>query len=254
MATFRPYTTQEIRDAAEAYGVDPAFALAIYERESSNGTNPNAMKARSVKRKRDTTIVRGPFQLEDGTASDLIRKNKLGNVNVDDPDAHLDLAMRLMRELSDRYNGDPVKMAKAYLGGPGGVTNNTKDELGTSTSAYANDIVAAMQRLKGDTAAPVALDTDIAELTNLDDLGSLMPDKATPFNSGAMMPADDMFGIPEMPAMAQGIERDPLGLPMFLSGGRKPAASVNIEDDNELRDYVAALVDDEFQGKDFAHA
>lgn len=248
MATFRPYTSDEIRDAAEAYGVDPNFALAVYEVESSNGTNPKAMKARAVKRKRDTTFVRGPFQLEDDTTSDLIRENKLGNINIDDPDTHLDLAMRQMRKLADRYKGDPIMMSKAYLG-------FGTDELGTTSEGYSNKIYAAMQRLQGG-ASPASIPT-LAALTAEDvtGLGALapMPEEAEAL-TGEWMPANDAFGIPEMAAPRRGVERDPLGLPMFLSGGRNSATDVDVNDDNQLRQFVESLVDEELSGKAFANA
>ncbi len=231
MATFRPYTLKEVRDAAVAYGLDPDFAEAIYAVESSRGTNPQAMTARSIKRKRDSTIVRGPFQLEDSTTADLIRENKLGNVNVDDPDAHLDLAMRQMRKLQDRYNGDPVKMAQAYLG-------RGTDELGTTSEGYGNKIIAEMQKLKGGRGDVV----DVA---------------------AAPVPADDLFGIPSMPApapMAFGggpVERDPLGLPvLFGNSAPKPtlAGGPSETDAADLDRYIQSLVDEEFQGKDFLNA
>lgn len=256
MATFRAYTTKEVREAAEAYGVDPDFAEAVYAAESSRGTNPKAMTARTVKRKRDSTIVRGPFQLEDGTTADLIRDNKLGNVNIDDPDVHLDLAMRLMRKLQDQFGGDLSKMAQAYLGGPGSVGRNVTDELGTTPAAYSNRILAEIGRLqsgRGDNSSLAMNDT--LDPSEFDDLGMLdMP--PTPFNHGASIPANDVFGIPEMAAVPvpQDIQRDPLGLPMFLSGRRPKAEPVDITNDEDLNRYVASLVDDELQGRDFVNA
>lgn len=230
---FRAYTVKEVRDAAKAYGVNPDFAEAIYARESSRGTNPKALTTRAVKRKKDTTFVRGPFQLEDDTTSDLIRDNKLTGVNVDDPDAHLDLAMRLMKKLQDQYRGDPVKMAQAYLGGPGGVGTNTQDELGTTTGAYGNDVVAEMQRLqKTSSYAPSA-----------DEMDELLMGESPP---------DDMLGIPAMPPMGQSmpIEHDPLGLPMSISH----ATGTKAGSEFDLHRYLSALVDDELQGKDYGRA
>jgi hypothetical protein len=241
MATFRPYTTKEITDAAIAYGIDPKFARAVYAVESSRGTNPRAMTARTVKRKRDSTIVRGPFQLEDDTTADLIRENKLGNVNVDDPDTHLDLAMRQMRKLRDRYNGDPVKMAQAYLG-------RGTDELGTTSEGYGNKVIAEMQNIKNEDA---------------------VPDQPIDMSLGAATPADDLYGLPAMPlpqpptmtAFGGGrggpIERDPLGLPMYISHATRPQPPPSGPSEMEaaqLDRYINSLVDQEFEGKDFTSA
>lgn len=251
MAKFRPYTTTEIRDAANAYGVDPDFAEAVYAAESSRGTDPKAMSSRVVRRKRDTTIVRGPFQLEDGTTSDLIRSEKLGVVNVDDPDVHLDLAMRQMRKLQTQFGGDLSKMAQAYLGGPGSVGTQNRDELGTSVGDYSNKILTEMARLKGGR-VPDTLVADAKRVPNAptaDEMDAmLMPNIASP-DSGASLPADDMFGIPEMPAAtATSLPEDNL----LADGG--DVTSPFAQEDKDLRDYIAQLADEEFAGKDFAHA
>lgn len=240
---FRAYTTKEVRDAAQAYGVNPDFAEAVYAVESSRGTNPKAMTARSVKQKRGSTFVRGPFQLEDATTADLVRENGLGAVNVDDPDVHLDLAMRQMRKLQDRYDGDLVKMAQAYLGGPGGVGTNTRDELGTSTGDYSNKIVAEMRKLQGPPA-------DVADVA-----AQLDPFTA---DMGGAIPADDMFGMPAMnaaPRMApSNIERDPLGLPMYIAAATRSTDTPNDTSAGDLDRFVSSLVDEELQGKNFANA
>lgn len=263
MATFRPYTPEELRAAAEAYGIDPDFVEAVYAAESSRGTNPKAMTARPVKRKRDTTIVRGPFQLEDGTASDLIRENRLGNVDVNDPDVHLDLALRLMQKLHKMYNGDYNKMAQAYLAGPGGVGKNVADELGTTPAAYSNRILAEMSALKGGRGGELPT-PDLSAYTadNMDRM--LLPEILSPFQHGASVP-DDMFGIPAQasaPLRGPGTSwRDMLAANMGPSGSNEfslpPTLSTEFPQqalDADVLSYVQRLVDEELSGKDFAHA
>lgn len=262
MATFRPYTPEELRAAAEAYGIDPDFVEAVYATESSRGTNPKAMTARSVKRKRDTTIVRGPFQLEDDTASDLIRENRLGNVDVNDPDVHLDLALRLMQKLYKMYNGDYNKMAQAYLAGPGGVGKNVADELGTTPAAYSNRILSEMAALKEGRGGPPAPDLSAYNADNMDRL--LMPEILSPFQHGASVP-DDMFGIPAQasaPLRGPGTSwRDLLALNRSDGGGNQfelpPTMTTSFPQqalDADVLSYVQRLVDEELDGKDFAHA
>lgn len=245
---FRAYSKKEIQDAAEAYGVDADLAEAIYAVESSRGTNPKALTTRAVKRKRDTTFVRGPFQLEDDTTADLIRENKLGNVNVDDPDVHLDLAMRQIKKLQDRYNGDEVKIAQAYLGGPGGVGTNTADELGTTTGQYSNKVLAELAKIRGsgNDVAP-----QYAAAPSANEIDALLM-------GGNDLPADDAFGIPAMAAPRglphSNIERDPLGLPMFIANATRSTNAPMNTDDGDLRRYIESLVDDELRGKDFSAA
>lgn len=259
MPTFRPYTTEELRSAAQAYGIDPDFVEAVYAVESSRGTNPQAMVARTVKRKRDSTIVRGPFQLEDGTASDIIRKNKLGNVNVDDPDVHLDLALRLMQDLKKRYDGDYGKMAQAYLG-------FGTDELGTTDKAYRNRIMTEMASLRsarGDEALGVpAQDYSRFTADNMDRM--LAPEILTPFQHGAdaSSASDEMLGIPSRMAAVpatQGTRWADLLAANRSGGGNQFAlpdagAFPDPTMESDVLSYVQQLVDEELAGKDFAHA
>lgn len=255
-STFRPYTREELRRAAEEYGIDPAFVEAVYSVESSNGTDPNAMRARSVKRKRDSTIVRGPFQVEDGTAAELIRKNKLGAVNVDDPDTHLDLAMRLMSELRDRYDGDYRKMAQAYHGGPGSVTDpSRKDELGTTGNVYGQKILAKMNALGGSTDALATIGGPPVGAPDALILSPLPESASSPFMHGASAD-DNIFGIPA------GFEDNPLfiggagggidnplmigslGIPDELGGDVSPAEPAT---DDDMTRYLAGMTDEVFR-------
>jgi len=256
MPTFRPYTVKEVRDAALAYDLDPDFVEAVYAEESSRGTNPKAMTARTVKRKRDSTIVRGPFQLEDDTTSDLVRKHKLGNVNVDDPDVHLDLALRLMRDLKDKYGGDYDKVARAYLGGAGGVADTTlKDELGTSTGTYSNKIMQEMARLKGSN-EPTLASRSMPTFPTADEMDTALV--------GAPTGEGDLFGIPAEPApsrpghvswsdlVAANKPNNQFELTRSMGGdlssGLEPAG------DEDMKAWLSQIFDDEMRGKDFANA
>lgn len=263
MPTFRPYTREELHAAANEYDIDPAFVEAVYAVESSRGTDPNAMRARSVKRKRDSTIVRGPFQLEDDTTSDLIKKHKLGTVDVDDPGAHLELAMRLMSDLKDTYGGDYRKMAQAYLGGAGGVANSAAtDELGTSTGSYGNRILAEMERVRaagGGDNVDMIVPTPRAPKTY-----DAVPNEQMQFlvEDGN----DDLLGIPSgTPTMGSRDDvswRDliaasrtgggsGLGIPMTMGGELSDDADDPMRD---LQTYVAGLANEELDGKDYAAA
>lgn len=268
-SSFRPYTKEELRRAAQEYAIDPAFVEAVYAVESSNGTDPNAMTARSVKRKRDRTIVRGPFQLEDDTVSDVIKKHKLGAVNVDDPDTHLDLAMRLMSDLRDRYDGDYRKMAQAYLGGPGGVTNpNAKDELGTSTGTYGNKILAEMARLGGEGGGErVAPPRSRPSLPPMENDISALPsfgDSTSPFMHGADAGPLDMFGMSEdmlaMPTPGRGgwgdlvaANRSPvgLGIPDEMGGDLPSMPELDYASTIDIDQYLSGLVNEEMDGRDY---
>jgi len=266
MASFRAYTVQEVRDAAQAYGLDPDFVEAVYATESARGTNPKALTARSVKRKRDTTIVRGPFQLSDEAASDVIRENRLGNVDVNDPDVHLDLALRLMRKLVNMYDGDYTKAAQAYFAGPGGVGTNRADETGTTTPAYSNRIIAEMNKLKGNVApempAQMPMTADMMDSLLLPEIMS-----NTPFSHGASL-EPDMFGMDMSVAAAPA----PRGNQMFGAGVSwadlvrantrqnefslpgNMASDMMYAGDMDLTKVLEQIYDDEMAGKEFVNA
>lgn len=255
MPTFRPYSAEEIRSAAQAYGVNPDFAEAVYAAESSRGTDPRAMTARTIKRKRDSTIVRGPFQITDDTAADIIRKNKLGNVNVDDPDTHLDLAMRLMKELQTMYGGDFNKMAQAYLAGPGGVGKNVQDELGTTPAKYSNRILQEMASLRGSD-APTLAALPAAPSQSFDI--PAMPTSSVPTAVSAI---DDPYGIGSLPPLADnGPSWSDLVNDRGANGFELPPSLAAMGDGPEptteadLDRYIKQLVDEEMRGKDYAHA
>lgn len=250
---FRPYTDQEIQDAAEAYGVDPRVAKAFYEVESSSGTDPGAMTVRKIERKKGgPTFVRGPFQLTDSTTEDLLQRQGLKNVDLNNPDVHLDIAMRLIRELQDRYNGDPVKIAQGFFG-------HGTDELGTTTGSYTDRFMAAYRKHGGEVPATTA-----SAVPTASDLFASAPIGGG--DGGGAMPADALFGIPAMPApdqrpmmptgmaadlskLAQ-VPRDPLGLPMNITAATTPhpLQAPNTDFDQ----WIQKLVDEELQGRDYA--
>lgn len=259
MPTFRPYSREELQAAANEYDIDPAFVEAVYAVESTRGTDKNAMRARSVKRKRDSTIVRGPFQLEDDTTSDLIKKHKLGSVDVDDPGTHLELAMRLMSDLKDTYGGDYRKMAQAYLGGPGGVTNSTAtDELGTSTGTYGNRILAEMERVRASGGDDMEM---IAPTRRPPQTYDAVPNEQMQFmvDSGE----DDMLGIPSgtpsvspdhvswSDMLAANRSGGSLGIPVAMGGELADEAD---DPTRDLQAYLANLANEELDGKDYAGA
>lgn len=259
MPTFRKYTTQEVRDAALAYDLDPDFVEAVYAVESSRGTNPSAMTARAVKRKRDSTIVRGPFQLEDDTTFDLIKKHGLGNVNIDDPDVHLDLALRLMSDLKDKYGGDYNKVARAYLGGPGGVADTTlKDELGTTTGAYSNKIMQEMAQLKGSPDAQ-ALAQVPTSFPTADEMDTALV--------GAPTMEGDLFGMPPVAEVGRSMGPDRVSwsdlvaanrpdnqfaLSHSMGGDMQSGLGPNPNEDLTL--WLQQLTNEELRDKDFMNA
>ena len=89
----------EVRSAAQKYGVDPEFAVAIHKSEYD------------PKRWSSSAGARGPMQLMPGTAKDL-------GVNPDDPNQNIDGGVRYLRDMLNRFDGDPELASAAYNSGP----------------------------------------------------------------------------------------------------------------------------------------
>jgi len=92
-----------IQQAAARYGVDPALALAVAQRES--GLNPNAQSPAGAQ---------GVMQLEPPTAA------QYGVTNPFDPAQNIDAGVHYLADLIRQY-GDVAKALAAYNWGPGNV-------------------------------------------------------------------------------------------------------------------------------------
>lgn len=88
---------------ARKYGVSPAEARAIYERETASGRNVRTSQAGAI----------GQMQLMPGTAREL-------GVNPNDPYQNIEGGVRYYAQQRKRF-GDPALAAAAYNAGPGRV-------------------------------------------------------------------------------------------------------------------------------------
>lgn len=275
---YRPYSREEIAAAARSVGLDPAFLEALYSIESSNGTNPKAMGVQTVKRKRDTTMVRGPFQLEDGTVDDYKRKNKLANLDISDPDQYLRAAAWIARDKYDQAGGDYAGAFKRYLG-------TGQDQFGTTTEAYRDRGMREMARIKGSddtssnlelgSSSPSPVESPFMHGANAgggDDLfgmpsnmglsrpssptGTMSwkdfladargPDLAQSYvRGGALVPSSSMGDFPDMGPIGFGIPEEQGG---DLSASLEPATDVDIDA------YLSSLVNDQMKDRDFLNA
>jgi soluble lytic murein transglycosylase-like protein len=115
-----------VRDAANKYGLPPAFVGSVAKVES-------AMKPDAVSPKGAI----GVMQLMPGTA-------KILNADPNDPEQNIDAGTRLLRELLIKYNGDVAKALAAYNAGTGAVDKykgippypETLDYVGKVIQAY----------------------------------------------------------------------------------------------------------------------
>jgi hypothetical protein len=94
---------QMVMAAAAQFGVDPALALAVAQRES--GLNPNLVNSQ--------TGAAGVMQLMPATA------RSLGVTNSLDPTQNIPAGVRYLAQMLNRYDGDTAKGIAAYDWGPG---------------------------------------------------------------------------------------------------------------------------------------
>jgi hypothetical protein len=292
----RPYTRSEIWDAAARNGVDPVLAEAIYMRESSSGKDPKALGVRYVRYPKGGggTYIRGPFQVSDDTAAGIARNNGLGKVDLDNPDTHLDLAMRLIKELKGQYGDNPAEIARGYHGGPAGIKNpNAKDELGTSSGAYAQDILRNMSKIRAERGGD-----DAGSNSGFGNNPLLLPSpvetpysRETPAIAGLTIGddgggGDDLFGMPSNMGLSEskpswsdflaraergwrlgkdvGAEPAPMGDypdmgPVGLGipeeqGGDLSIGTVEPATSFDVDAYIASIVNDQMKDRDFSNA
>jgi soluble lytic murein transglycosylase len=97
-----------VRQNAEAALVDPLLVVSMMRQESL--FDPEA---------RSSADARGLLQLLPSTAKRLASAEgtPADDINLYDPDVNIDLAVHYLRNLGDRFGGDPLKVVAAYNGG-----------------------------------------------------------------------------------------------------------------------------------------
>jgi hypothetical protein len=123
-----PYI-QQIVDAANRYGVDPNMALGVAHQES--GINPNVQDSPAG--------AMGIFQLMPRTAAGLGVDPRVVSQNIDG-------GVRYLRQMQDRFNGDPKLTLAAYNAGPGRVDDYLQKgrQLPDETLNYVPSIMSRM--------------------------------------------------------------------------------------------------------------
>lgn len=152
-----PADLDTLRKVAQAEGAPDALVpviAAIYGQESGSGRNP----ATSV------NGARGGMQILPSTFKAYARPGE----SIDNPEDNLRVGVRLIRDLGDKFGGDPAKVATAYFSGEGNVNrgagvawrNDAADGNGKRVSSYVSDIVRRAAGIGSAQAAPPATPTE----------------------------------------------------------------------------------------------
>jgi soluble lytic murein transglycosylase-like protein len=118
--------TSLITLTANQYGVDPALALAVAQKESS--MNPAAVSSAGAI---------GLFQLEPATAASL-------GVDPYDPAQNIQGGIRYLSQLLNQYNGDTSLALAAYNAGPGNVAKYGGVPPFAETQNYVSSILSTL--------------------------------------------------------------------------------------------------------------
>lgn len=119
-----PYAN-EINAAAKKYGLDPSLLAGLVKQES--GFNPNA---------RSSAGATGLTQLMPATA------RSLGVTDATDPVQALDGGAKYLKQMLDKFGGDPKLALAAYNAGPGAVTRFGGIPPYAETKAYVEKVLA----------------------------------------------------------------------------------------------------------------
>lgn len=122
----------DIRRAARRHQLDPALILAVIRTES-NG-RPDAVSDAGAK---------GLMQLMDTTATDL------GVADAFDPSQNIEAGSRYLREMLDRYDGDPELALAAYNAGPAAVDKHGGVPPFKETQEYVARVLDTVRQVRG---------------------------------------------------------------------------------------------------------
>ena len=126
-------TTSEIQSqitqTALQYGVDPALALAVAQKES--GFDPAATSPTNA----NGTTDYGVFQIN---SSNL---NSLGLTNPLDPTQNITAGVKLLSQLQSQYGDNTANILAAYNAGPGAVASGN---IPSSTQSYVSSVMSAI--------------------------------------------------------------------------------------------------------------
>lgn len=118
-----PYAS-EINAAAKKYGLDPSLLAGLVKQES--GFNPNA---------RSSAGATGLTQLMPATAKSL------GVTDATNPAQALDGGAKYLKQMLDKFGGDPKLALAAYNAGPGAVTRFGGIPPYAETKAYVEKVL-----------------------------------------------------------------------------------------------------------------
>jgi len=119
-----------IQTNASRYGIDPLLALSLMRQESL--FDPEALSPANA---------RGLMQLLPSTADAVAaRIGRAGRLDLYDPTTNIELGIAHLRELSDQYNGDAIRMLAAYNGGASAVARWDQRFAGRPPDEYVESI------------------------------------------------------------------------------------------------------------------
>lgn len=211
----RRLSEDDVTTLAQLHGLPPELALAIYQQETTSGTNT----------KTSPKGARGGFQV----MPDTFKRYMTEGGNIDDPTDNATAAMRVLADGLKQAKGDPRGAAHFYYSGKTKPSNVTSGPGTPTVAGYGDAILAKMARLKQ--TAP----TDVGG-GNDNTLASLGP-----YGGNAPSELDE-----HLPSLQEEPPPDIAGLTRPLNPSTSGEWLGADNHDYELDSYIRKLVDQEF--------
>jgi len=139
---------------AQRQGLDPNIALAIAKQETG------------FKHKVNGRVVLGPLTRNGYHAHGLFQlmPYRFPNINIDDEGANTTAGIGLLKELSNKYNGNLNLIAGEYFGGPGAIGKHGEIlDSSPLTQQYARDVQGKFASIHQDASGPQQPQSDLAK-------------------------------------------------------------------------------------------
>lgn len=183
----------------------------------------------------------GPGQIMPATFAAYAKSGE----RIDNPDDNRAVHQRIVQDYTQRYNGDPARIATAYFSGPGNVAppgsatpylHDYKDGNGKSVSGYVSDVLGRMNGSAPSNLGSVSAYAPSSSMANTAGLGAISSATANDNSAPLSMASGDGLSMASQPRTGLGGVMDSardylhndLGVPAISDNGRTALLSAGL--------------------------